>query len=149
MFTGTATAQRIDGDAAYYEFNVREVFAGEIGASTVVATSAQRPACGAGFTIGTEYLAFASTSRSHGAPWSDTSCPATTVSTDTRTREAAIEVYGSPHTPDVDQGPVDLDSVGIPWAWWATGLAGAAVLAVLAVLAARLHHRHPPRQESR
>lgn len=34
VFTGTATAQRIDGDTAYYEFDVREVFTGEIGDST-------------------------------------------------------------------------------------------------------------------
>ena len=80
VFTGTATAQRIDGDTAYYEFDVREVFAGEIGASTVVATSTQGPSCGTGYAIGTEYLVFASTSRSHGAPWSDNSCSATTAS---------------------------------------------------------------------
>lgn len=146
VFTGTATAQRIDGDTAYYEFDVREVFAGEIGTSTVVATSTQSPACGTGFTLDTEYLVFASTSNAHRAPWSDNSCSATTVSTDTRTRDAGIEVFGPPHMPDTDHDPVDLDGlddIGIPWAWWATGLVGTALIVALAV---GWHHRHPPRR---
>lgn len=53
VFTGTATAKRIDGDTAYYEFDVREVFTGKIGDSTVVATSTQGPACGTGYATGT------------------------------------------------------------------------------------------------
>ncbi len=143
VFTGTATAQRIDGDTAYYEFDVREVFAGDIGASTVVTTSTQGPACGTGYAIDTEYLVFASSSTANRAPWSDNSCSATAVSTDIRTREAAIEVYGPPQTPDGDQRPVDLDGTGIPWAWWAAGLAGAALIVALA---AEGHRRHPPRR---
>ncbi|RBA33790.1 hypothetical protein DQ226_11565 [Dietzia maris] len=139
MFTGTATAQRADGDTAYYQFNVREVFAGEIGASTVVATSTHSDTCGTGYAIGTEYLVFASTSRSHGAPWSDELCSATTQSTNTRTREAAMEVYGPPRARDSEQRPVDLDDVGIPWAWWAASLAGTALIVALA--AGWIHQR--------
>ena len=146
VFTGTATAQRIDGETAYYEFDVREVFTGEIGDSTVVATSTQGPACGTGYAIGTEYLVFAGTDRSHGAPWSDTSCSATTTATDTRTRQAAIEVYGPPHAPAADQRPVDLDDVGFPWSWWVTGLIGTALIAALA---AGWHRRYPPRRQFR
>lgn len=149
VFTGTATAQRIDGDTAYYEFDVRKVFAGEIGASTVVATSTQSPACGTVFAIGTEYLIFASTSRSHGAPWSDNSCSATTVSTDNRTREAAVEAYGLPQAPDVDQSPVDLDDVGTPWEWWATGLAGTGLIAVLLTGWIHRRRRHTSERHSR
>lgn len=139
VFTGTATTQRTDGDTAYYEFDVREVFAGEIGDSTVVATSTQSPACGTGYTIGTEYLVFASTSRSHGAPWSDNSCSATTASTDTRTRDAAIEVYGPPQAPNAEQDPFDLDDIGFPWALWATGLASTGLIVVL--VAGWVHRR--------
>lgn len=139
VFTGTATAQRIDGDTAYYEFAVREVFAGQIGATTVVSTSTQSNACGTGFGIGTDYLVFAGTSRSHRAPWSDGLCSATTQSTNTRTRQAAIEVYGSPRAPDSDQGPVDLDAIGFQWEWWATGIAGTALIVVLA--AGWIHRR--------
>lgn len=146
VFTGTATAKRIDGDTAYYKFDVREVFTGEIGDSTLVATSTQGPACGTGYAIGTEYLVFASTNRSHGAPWSDNSCSATTTSTDTHIRQAAIEVHGSPRAPAADQHPVDLDDVGFPWAWWATGLIGAALIVALA---AGWHRRYPPRRQSR
>lgn len=108
VFTGTATAQRADGDTAYYEFDVREVFAGEIGASTVVATSTHSDACGTGYTVGAEYLVFASTSRSHGAPWSDGLCSATTQSTNTRTREAAIEIYGPPSSARLRTAPSRL-----------------------------------------
>lgn len=139
VFTGTATEQRINGDTAYYEFDVREVFAGEIGASTVVATSTQSSACGTGFPIGTEYLVFASTSHSRGAPWSHNSCSATAAATDTRTREAAIEVYGLPQAPNADRGPVDLDDIGTPWEWWATGLASTGFIAVL--LTGWIHRR--------
>ena len=140
VFTGTATAQRADGDTAYYEFDVREVFAGEIGASTVVATSTHSDSCGTGYTIGTEYLVFASTSRSHGAPWSDGLCSATTQSTNARTREAAIDVHGPPRAPDSEQRPVDLDDADIPWEWWGTSLAGTALI-VVALAAGWIHQR--------
>ena len=143
VFTGTATTQRIDGDTAYYEFDVREVFAGEIGTSTVVATSTQSPACGTGFALNTEYLVFASTSRSHGAQWSDDSCSATTTSTDNRTRQAAIEVYGPPQAPNADQRPVDLDDIGIPWAWWATGIGGTALIAAFVAGCVHRPRRRP------
>lgn len=143
VFTGTAIAKRIAGDTAYYEFDVREVFTGQISDSAVVTTSTQGPACVTGYAIGTEYLVFASTDQSPGAPWSDNSCSATTTSTDTRTRQAAIEVYGPPHMPDADQRTVDLDDAGISWAWWATGLIGTALFAALA---AGWHRRHPPSQ---
>lgn len=146
VFTGTATAQRADGDTAYYEFDVREVFAGEIGASTVVATSTHSDACGTGYTVGAEYLVFASTSRSHGAPWSDGLCSATTQSTNTRTREAAIEIYGPPRAPDSEQRPVDLDDADIPWAWWGTSLAGTALIVALAAGWIHQRRRRPMRR---
>lgn len=57
-FTGTATTERTDGYTAYYEFDVREVFGGDVGATTVVSSSTQSAACGRGFNLGTEYLVF-------------------------------------------------------------------------------------------
>lgn len=98
VFTGTATSRRVQDQTAFYEFEVREVFSGEVGRSTTVSSSVQGPACGRGFEVGTEYLVFTSTYETHGAQWSDNSCSATTESSNSRTREATLAVYGQPRT---------------------------------------------------
>lgn len=139
VFTGTATAQRIDGDTGFYEFSVREVFTGDVGATTVVSSSTHSAACGRGFDIGSEYLVFTNTHQTRGAPWAVETCSATTESTNHRTRDAAIAVYGPPQTPGPDKRQVGLADVGTQWWWWAAGAGGAAV--VVSALAAGLIHR--------
>jgi hypothetical protein len=136
VFTGTATAKRVENQTEFYEFDVREVFEGEVGASTVVSSSVQSAACGRGFEIGTEYLVFTSTYETNGAPWSVNSCSATTNSNNDRTREAAVTVYGSPRAPDPQSAPVGVDDVGAP-AWWGFALAGVTVVLVAALVRRR------------
>lgn len=141
VFAGTATEQRIDGNTGFYEFTVREVFAGDVGVKTVVSSSTQSAACGRGFDIGSEYLVFTNTYQTHGAQWAVNSCSATTESTNGRTRDAAIAIYGPPQTPRPDERQVRLDDVGIRWWRWAAGLGGAAVVLTLAV--GLVHRRRP------
>lgn len=141
VFTGTATDQRVDGNTAFYEFSVREVFTGDVGATTEVATSTQGPACGTSYALGTEYLVFANTHRTHGAPWSDGSCSPTTPATNTRTRDAAVEAFGPPRAPDPAQHHA-RDEDGVQWAW-AAGT-GVAVL-LLGLAGALILRRRPPR----
>lgn len=141
VFIGTATDQRVDGDTAFYEFSVRDVFTGDVGATTEVATSTQGPACGTSYALGTEYLVFANTHRTHGAPWADGSCSATTPATNTRTRDAAVEAFGPPHAPEPAQQRAQ-DEDGVWWAW----AAGTGATVLLLALAAGLgHRRRPPR----
>lgn len=130
VFTGIATAERVDGQTAFYEFDVREVFEGDIGTTTVVSSSVQSSACGRGFDIGTEYLVFTTTYDTHGAPWSVNACSATTESVNDRTRDAAVTVYGEPRSADPATDDVGIDDARRPL-WW--GLAAAAGVAVVAV----------------
>lgn len=137
VFTGTAVAERVGGQTAFYEFEVREVFAGDVGPTTTVSSSVQGPACGRRFTVGTEYLVFTSTYETHGAPWSDNSCSATTESTNERTRAAAITVYGEPRAlgeaaaaPPASSTPGLTVESGMPRLW----VAGGVVVVVLVVL---------------
>jgi hypothetical protein len=136
VFTGTATSKRAEDQTEFYEFKVREVFEGDVGASTVVSSSVQSAACGRGFEIGTEYLVFTSTYETNGAPWSVNSCSATTNSNNDRTREAAMTVYGSPQAPDPQTDPVGVDDIGAP-AWWGFALGGVAVLVMAALVRLR------------
>lgn len=123
---------RTEGDTAYYEFEVREVFDGDIGATTVVSSSTQSAACGRSFNLGTEYIVFASRHDTKNAPWSVESCSATTESTNTRTRDAAITAFGQPQQPDPQAHPIGLDDVGTPlWQQLAIAAAAIAVVATL------------------
>ncbi|NMM91278.1 hypothetical protein B2J88_44435, partial [Rhodococcus sp. SRB_17] len=67
-FTGTVTTKRIEDQVGFYEFDVREVFEGNVGAKTVVSAYVESASCGRSFEIGTEYIVFTSTSKTHGAP---------------------------------------------------------------------------------
>lgn len=131
-FTGTPTTERIDGYTAYYEFDVREVFGGDVGATTVVSSSTQSAACGRGFNLGTEYLVFTSRHETRNAPWSVEACSATTESTNTRTRDATISVYGQPRQPDPQARSVGVDDVRAPR--WPKLVAVTAVVVVAAAL---------------
>ncbi|QCQ93373.1 hypothetical protein [Rhodococcus sp. SGAir0479] len=133
IFTGTATAERVAGQTAFYEFDVREVFDGDIGTTTTVSSSVHDAACGRGFEIGSEYLVFTSTYDTQGAPWSVNSCSATTESSNDRTREAAVTVYGAPHAPDPHRDSVGIDDVGTARWWMLAATGGAVWLIALAV----------------
>lgn len=137
VFTGTATAKRVEDQTEFYEFEVREVFEGDIGAMTVVSSSVQSSACGRGFDIGTEYLVFTSTYDTKGAPWSVNSCSATTKSDNDRTREAAVTVYGAPQLPNRLSDQVGGGDGGTS-AWWGVALAGVAVALVAALVRRRI-----------
>jgi hypothetical protein len=52
------TAKRVEGQVGFYEFDVREVFEGDVGVKTVVSTYTLSASCGRSFEIGTEYLVF-------------------------------------------------------------------------------------------
>lgn len=138
VFTGTATEQNTGDTTAIYEFSVREVFAGDVGMTTEVSTSTQSAACGTRYELGTEYMVFARIDDAHRAPWSDESCSATTVASDIRTRDAAVDIFGPPSAPSSDGLLPREDDRGLQW-WWAAGL-GTTVL-LLAVAAGFLHNR--------
>ncbi len=145
-FTGTPTTTRTEGSTAYYEFAVREVFAGDIGPTTVVSSSIHGASCGRSFTIGTEYLVFVSRYDTKSAPWSVESCSATTESTNTRTRDAAVAVFGQPQQPDPEAHGVRIDDIGMP-VWQQLTLAAVAVAAVAALVRLVLRARRDRRAD--
>lgn len=136
VFTGTATTKRIEGQTGFYEFDVREVFEGDVGAKTIVSAYVEGASCGRSFEIGTEYIVFTSTGETHGAPWSVNSCSATTQSTNERTRDAAIAVYGMPRTPD-PQMNVGIDDTGTS-RWWVIAATGGAIVLVIVLIRWRM-----------
>ncbi|MGF7120460.1 hypothetical protein [Rhodococcus sp. BE178] len=119
VFTGAVTAEHVEDQTAFYEFEVREVFTGDIGTTTTVSSSVQGAACGRSFEVGTEYIVFTSTYETAGAQWSVNSCSATTQSSNDRTREAAVTVYGEPRPPTLRKAPVAQD--GAPMTIEGTG----------------------------
>ncbi|WP_305095028.1 hypothetical protein [Prescottella sp. R16] len=122
VFTGTVVSERVAGQTAFFEFEVRDVFDGDVDGTTTVSSSIQGPACGRGFEVGTEYLVFASDYETNGADFSDNSCSATTVSTNQRTRDAATTVYGAPRTVTVETGTA-VESNGVRvWGGIAAGV---------------------------
>lgn len=133
VLTGTVTTKRIEGQVGFYEFLVREVFEGDVGAKTVVSSYTLSASCGRGFEIGAEYLVFTSSNETHGAPWSVNSCSATTHSSNERTRNAAIAVYGMPRAPD-QQISVGIDDAGNSVWWVVAGIGGAIALVIGLIL---------------
>ncbi|NMM91662.1 hypothetical protein B2J88_46515, partial [Rhodococcus sp. SRB_17] len=142
-FTGTVTTKRIEDQVGFYEFDVREVFEGNVGAKTVVSAYVESASCGRSFEIGTEYIVFTSTSKTHGAPWSVNSCSGTTQSTNERTRDAAISVYGMPRTPD-PQMNVGVDDAGKSVLWVIAGIGGAIALVIGLILWRMRFPKHRP-----
>lgn len=96
MFVGTPTAERRDDYTIYYDFDVREIFEGDVGPSTTVSTPDNSAACGTGFDLNSEYLVFATTYDTQGAPWSVNMRSATTSSTNESTRSATLAQFGEP-----------------------------------------------------
>lgn len=56
VFVGTPVVERHDQGTLYYEFDVREVFRGDIGSETTVSTPDSSTACGTSFDLKEEYL---------------------------------------------------------------------------------------------
>ncbi len=126
VFVGTPTAQREDNYTVYYDFDVSEVFRGDVGPSTTVSTADNSAACGTGFDFSSEYLVFATTYDTQGAPWSVNMCSATTSSSNEATRSATIAQFGEPSRPAQAE---DDDSRTVPV------LVGAGAIAALAAVA--------------
>lgn len=103
VFTGTAVAERRDGFTVYYDFDVREIFSGDVGAKTTLSTANDSAACGTGFELKEEYLVFAGTYDTQNAPWSVTKCSATTLSTNELTRAATLQQFGEPRAVTADE----------------------------------------------
>ncbi|MDZ7917399.1 MAG: hypothetical protein U5O16_37165 [Rhodococcus sp. (in: high G+C Gram-positive bacteria)] len=139
VFTGTATAKRVDGNTGLYEFDVREVFSGDVGATTVVSSYGLSASCGRGFEIGTEYIVFASAPENPAASWSVNSCSATTESSNERTHSAAVAVYGLPRTPD-PQRSVGIDDADTSLRW-VIAATGGTIVFVMVLLGWRMRVR--------
>ncbi|KQU55392.1 hypothetical protein ASG84_21495 [Rhodococcus sp. Leaf278] len=104
VFTGTPVAERREDFTVFYDFEVREVFRGEVGATTTVSTAGDSAACGTTFDLKQEYLVFATTYDTQDAPWAVDSCSATTYSNDSETRVATVTQFGQPREVFVDDG---------------------------------------------
>lgn len=138
VFTARATDKVTAGMNDIYEFEVSEVYKGEVGNVTTVGTPSQGPSCGVSYEVGGEYLLFVSTPDDVDAAWGSNLCLGPTGQADTR---AVLErIYGPPQlptgwAPDVgisgsteakekDAVPVALIAVGsviaVGAVWWAT-----------------------------
>ncbi|WP_143695015.1 hypothetical protein [Williamsia sp. 1135] len=135
VFTARAKDKVTAGMNDIYEFEVSEVFKGEVGNVTTVGTPSQGPSCGVSYEVGGEYLLFVSTPDDVDAAWGSNLCLGPTGQADTR---AVLErEYGPPQppagwAPDVgitgsteskDAIPVALVAVGsvvaVGAVWWA------------------------------
>ncbi|WP_347872541.1 hypothetical protein [Rhodococcus sp. (in: high G+C Gram-positive bacteria)] len=141
VFTGTATAKRESDPVWIYEFDVREVFAGDVGSTATVSAFELSASCGLSFEVGTEYIVFTSRRENPAASWSVNSCSATTQSSNERTRAAAVAVYGMPRTIDPQSSAGSGD--GEKSLWWVLTVIGcvAALGIVLFVWRLRLPRR--------
>ncbi len=136
VFTARATDKVSVGMDDIYEFEVSEVYKGEVGDVTTVGTASEGAACGVSYVVGGEYLLFVSTPDGIDAAWGSNLCLVPTGQADTR---AVLErIYGPPQlptgwAPDVgisgrteakDAVPVALIAVGsviaVGAVWWAT-----------------------------
>lgn len=134
VFVGTARDVRMEENSATYEFDVREIFDGSLDDVVVVTTSSRSTACGSSFTIGEEYIVFASRSGSTSDDLGVNSCSATVSSSDRATRDAAEQVYGSPVELVAEPAPISA-------ALW-LGIAGG-VSVLIAVLGTVFLGRRP------
>lgn len=136
-FTGTVTAVRTEGATDYYEFAVGEVFTGDVGETTTLATATDAAACGTGFREGAEYLVLASRGA-HGAPWSVNLCSGSTESGNQRTRDAMVTAFGNPRPPDPGVRSVEAGDIRpYPWRDGLIAVAVAATSIAIAVTVAR------------
>ena len=68
-----------------------------------LSTARDSAACGTGFDLKEEYLVFAGTYDTQGAPWSVNMCSATTLSTNELTRAATLKQFGEPRAVTADE----------------------------------------------
>lgn len=128
-FTGTPTAERRRGFTVYYDFDVREIFRGDVGAKTTVSTASVSAACGTSFDLNNEYLVFTSTYDTHSAPWSVNMCSASTSSANELTRTSTVARFGEPHAVTAaERAEADNGFLPGPTAIW-VGVGVAAVVA--------------------
>ncbi|MCZ4521821.1 hypothetical protein O4220_25150 [Rhodococcus ruber] len=126
IFTGSPVAERREDFTVYYDFEVREVFRGEVGKTTTVSTAGDSAACGTTFDVKEEYLVFATTYDTQDAPLSVNSCSATTLSSDTATRTATVKQFGEPREVVVNGGVPTLLVIVIGFGAFAAAAGGAA-----------------------
>ncbi|OZD07102.1 hypothetical protein CH275_07965 [Rhodococcus sp. 06-235-1A] len=153
VFLGTPASKTAGTDAQGYsvdivEFDVAGVLDGQVAPITTVSTATETTACGAGFTVGTEYLVVASTENANGATWSAASCGGTSLASDRVSVESAVSVFGQPR-PIIEPTPPEVVAAEqspdrTNYVPWMVGLIAAAAAAALAVRLRRSGvNRHP------
>lgn len=130
VFVGTPTSEREDGYTVYYDFDVSEVFRGDVGSTTTVSTADNSAACGTSFDLKDEYLVFATTYGTQDAPWSVNMCSATTSSHNEVTRSATVAQFGEPSPA---AGAEDDGAGSVPM-WIGAGAVAALAIAATAWL---------------
>jgi hypothetical protein len=104
IFVARATEKVSDGYTDIYEFEVSEVFKGDVGSTTTVGTLADGNGCGTSYEVGNEYLLFVSRPYDVDAAWEGYSCgPYTGSPFDVRS--VTEQVHGAPHPP-AESAPV-------------------------------------------
>ncbi|MDH6279225.1 hypothetical protein M2280_000430 [Prescottella agglutinans] len=128
VFVARATEKVSDGFADIYEFEVSDVFKGDVGATTTVGTLAAGNGCGTRYEVGKEYLLFVSKPYEVDAAWEGYSCGHYTGSP-FDIRAVTEQVYGAPHPPE-DSAPLAVIGTGTQ----GTAVRATPVLAVAGVV---------------
>lgn len=98
VFVARATDKVSDGFTDTYEFEVSQVFEGDVGSTTTVGTLSNGNGCGTSYQVGDEYLLFVSKPYDVDAAWEGHACgPYTGAPFDIRS--VTEKVYGPPHPP--------------------------------------------------
>ncbi|MFF2550795.1 hypothetical protein ACFVUS_07325 [Nocardia sp. NPDC058058] len=143
VFIGTPTRVLHGRDSDLYEFQVTEVFHGEVGSTTTVATSSTSD-CGTSFTIGRPSLLLAAAPYSVGADWQAHGCGPDVSATELRA--VAQAAYGPAHAPTAGGDEITTwtrFNYKVPHVLQLLILAALGCVAV-AAYATRALHRHAP-----
>ncbi len=111
VFVARVTDKVSAGSHDIYEFEVLEVFKGNVGTVTTVETPSQGPSCGISYAAGVEYLLFASEGGGAGHSWKSSLCHGPSTPSAVDVRSALERKYGPPHPPR-SAGPASEIS------WW-------------------------------
>lgn len=98
VFVGRATDKVSTGFTDIYEFEVSEVFKGDVGATTTVGTLSNGNGCGTRYEVGQEYLLFVSRPYDVDAAWEGNVCGPSSGG-DVDVRAVTEQVYGPPREP--------------------------------------------------